>query len=491
MDYLAEGKYKIQSKISEGGMGTIFLGLHAKLDRLVAIKRLHSDLTSNELFRDRFIEEAKILAHLNHPNIISIYDLIEENESYYIVMEYIEGETLEKILDKSSIGLHPDRATAIFKKILSAFDYAHKKGVIHRDIKPSNVIVQNDDNPKILDFGIAKLIQSKSKITKAGTLMGTLYYMSPEQILGLNVDSRSDIYSLGVLFYEMLTNHIPYGNEKNNEYEMMNSIISNEIIDIRNYKQNLNDNIINAINKALSKDIEYRFDTCENFSKALEYGYEPGNTINTNKKTRDFLNYNNVNVHNGKNKTQIKNIQQHNKNKILITLLSTFFIVIIAVLVYILAKSEDIPIVKKVLSEKNFKEDNPVIKDTQNKQTSEIMADEADVKRTVYEIISAWENKNADKFFSYLTNDYTYMSKDGLHRTFSERKNKAYEIFAVNDYINISISNLSVRVNGNDADAEYYQIYHSTKLNENTTKHLYFRKMGNKWKVYKELSGFN
>lgn len=260
--------YEILNLISEGGMGKVFLAKHVSLDREVAIKKLHSELTLNFDFKQRFLNEAKILAKLNHPNIITIFDFIEEGNDFYIIMEYVKGETIDVLMKNLNAPFNYQRGISIFKKILNAFNYAHQHGIIHRDIKPSNIIIDTNDTPKILDFGIAKILQSDHNLTKAGTKMGSLYYMSPEQVLGQDVDHRTDIYSLGILLYEMLTNNLPYLIQTNTEYEIMECIMKQDISDIISI--DIPQGINNVIRRATAKNVNDRFQTMEEFKFALD-----------------------------------------------------------------------------------------------------------------------------------------------------------------------------------------------------------------------------
>jgi len=263
------GNFKITDFIEEGGMGTIYKGTHIKLERPVAIKILHQNLTANPQFKERFLNEAKILAKLSHPNIINIYDFIEQDGQFYIIAEFVDGKPMDKIISDRS-----NNSTAqtiqLFKQILSGIGYAHDNGVVHRDIKPSNVMIQPDNTAKILDFGIAKLSDSSKSLTKTGTKMGSLYYMSPEQVLGKNLDSRTDIYSLGVMLFEMLTNKLPYNTQTESDYELMNSILSQDMPDINSFISSVDPNIGSIIKKACAKDQNDRFASCDEFSKALD-----------------------------------------------------------------------------------------------------------------------------------------------------------------------------------------------------------------------------
>jgi serine/threonine protein kinase len=191
-------------------MGTVYLAFQEKLERPVALKVLLPSLSEEKDITQRFLNEAKIGAQLQHSNIVSIYDVGEYRGLYYFAMEYLEISLKEFINANKDRRLKPEIALDITKQIGNALDYAHKKGVIHRDIKPANILLRNDGTPVLVDFGIAKLMDSSSKLTKTGTSVGTPHYMSPEQIQGLDTDGRADIYGLGVVFYEMLQGRPPY-----------------------------------------------------------------------------------------------------------------------------------------------------------------------------------------------------------------------------------------------------------------------------------------
>lgn len=341
--------YKITDFVEEGGMGTIYKGSHIKLERPVAIKILHQNLTSNPQFKERFLNEAKILAKLSHPHIINIYDFIEEDGQFYIIAEFVEGKPLDKLILSNRIN-STEQVLVLFKQILSGIGYAHSNGVVHRDIKPSNVMIQPGNTVKILDFGIAKLSDSSKSLTKTGTKMGSLYYMSPEQVLGKNLDSRTDIYSLGVVLFEMLTHRLPYNTQTESDYELMNSILSQEIPDINSFISGLEPSIGSIIKKACAKDLNERFFSCEEFSTALnnnnftyiqtsnDFGktqfVETNNTQNTNQRTifqqpEQFTN---------ENSTQQK---EKSKNSRIIILFGALSIIIIIVTILLVTKNND------------------------------------------------------------------------------------------------------------------------------------------------------
>ncbi len=204
---LISNRYKIIKKIASGGMADVFLGEDLKLGRKVAIKILSSNYSNDRSFVARFKSEAEILAKLDHPNIVRVYDWGEYNSSYYICMEYIEGENLKEIIEKRS-PLPPEITTDYAIQISNALLAAHKNNLIHRDIKPQNILVTPEGKVKVTDFGIAKSLVPD--VTRTLNIMGTAHYISPEQAKGEVLDHRTDIYSLGIVMYEMLTGDVPF-----------------------------------------------------------------------------------------------------------------------------------------------------------------------------------------------------------------------------------------------------------------------------------------
>lgn len=206
-------KYKIIKKIGAGGFAEVYLGEHAQLGRQVAIKMLLHSFAGEDDMIERFRREAKAAAKLSHPNIIDIYDVGESDGIYFIVMKYIDGETLAKKTRREK-NINPNEAISIIKQLAQALAYAHERNIIHRDLKPANVMLDEYAKPILMDFGIARATaQFEGNLTKTGTLMGTPHYLPPEQPLGKPVDGRSDIYSLGILFYEMLAGRPPFHDE--------------------------------------------------------------------------------------------------------------------------------------------------------------------------------------------------------------------------------------------------------------------------------------
>ncbi len=262
--------YKIESRLGEGGVGTVYLAAHTQLGRKVAIKVLNPALVDNQQIRERFRNEATTLSELQHVNIITLYDYLEKEKELFLIMEYAPGQSLDEYIHQITGPIAEQKTCYFFEQILDGFAYAHQKGVVHRDIKPSNIIVTPDSDIKILDFGIAKILkEGKRNLTKTGTQLGTVLYMSPEQVKGQFVDQRTDIYSLGLTLFEMITGKCPYDGSILTEYEVYEKILKEPLPNPASFYPNVSDKIQQVIAKATAKNPQDRYQTCEEFKQAL------------------------------------------------------------------------------------------------------------------------------------------------------------------------------------------------------------------------------
>ena len=261
------GNYRILEKLGEGGMGVVYKAVDVNLDRTVAIKALNAELTGNPELEQRFRAEAKAQANLNHTNLATLYTLLIEDGRPWMVMEYIEGENFEQMVQRRG-PIPALEAIPMFRQALLGIGYAHRMGIVHRDIKPSNMMLNRHGIVKVMDFGIAKVLGSRG-LTRTGTQMGTAFYMSPEQVLNQSVDIRSDIYSLGVTLYEMLTANVPFGGDS--DYRIMTDHVNTPPPLPTRFYPYIPKGVENAVLKAMEKNPDARFQTVEEFGAALEH----------------------------------------------------------------------------------------------------------------------------------------------------------------------------------------------------------------------------
>jgi len=271
MDNLINRKienFKIISLLGKGGMGVVYKAYDEKLNRYVAIKILNAPNVkhSNKMI-ERFKIEAQNHAQLIHQNIVTVYGFIEFDSQFGIIMEYVDGESLEKVIYKNH-HLHIFDVIYIMNQLLDGIGYAHSKGYIHRDIKPSNIIVNSEGVVKIMDFGISKSIDGDTDSTQTSARIGTIYYMSPEQIKGKNVNKTSDIYSIGCTIYDMLTGNPPF--DSKNEFEVMESHLKQNPASLSAYLPSIPKDLDLIVGKLLEKTQEERYQTCSEIKEDIQ-----------------------------------------------------------------------------------------------------------------------------------------------------------------------------------------------------------------------------
>ena len=267
--YSIGGRYRIDEYIAQGGMSTVYKATDHNLQRPVAIKLIHPHLSRDEQFVRRFELEAAAVAQLRHPNIIQVYDFDHDDDLYYMVMEFVPGETLRDRLEmfkEAKRLMSLEETIQIMATTTDAVGYAHEQHMIHRDLKPANVMLNPKGQPILMDFGVAKMVGT-AQHTATGAVLGTAKYMSPEQARGDNPDARTDIYSLGIMLYEMVTGAPPF-DDKSTVVLLMKHV-SEPLPDIRQIKPDTPEAIVSIIEKAAAKKRDERFQTASEMVKAL------------------------------------------------------------------------------------------------------------------------------------------------------------------------------------------------------------------------------
>jgi serine/threonine protein kinase/tetratricopeptide (TPR) repeat protein len=265
--------YKILDKLGEGGMGVVYKARDTKLDRMVAIKFLPQHLTTDSVEKERFVHEAKAASALNHTNVTTIYEIDEFKGQTFIVMEYCEGETLRQVIQKETLSIR--KVLDIAVQICEGLAIAHEKGIVHRDIKSDNIMLTPRGQVKIMDFGLAKL-KGATKLTQSRTTLGTASYMSPEQARREDVDQRSDIFSFGVVLYELLTSQLPF--QGDHEAAVLHAIVNEEPLPVARFNNKVSTKLQDLVDKALAKEKEERYQHIDDVladlrreKKSLEY----------------------------------------------------------------------------------------------------------------------------------------------------------------------------------------------------------------------------
>jgi len=260
------GKYRVVEQIGRGGMGTVYKAIDETLDRRVALKLLNADLIDQDAV-ERFRREAMMLAKLNHGRIGAIHELTRDGHDLLMVMEYLEGETFEKLIERGAMAV--PRAISLISQVLDALEYAHGVGVIHRDLKPANLMLSPSGEVKVMDFGIAR-VQGSEHLTTNGYMVGTPAYMAPEQVRGEEVDPRMDLYAVAVVLYRMLTHHLPFHGDT--AIAMIHSQLNNPPTPPQQFRADLPEWLVTVLERGLAKKPADRFQNARDFRVALERG---------------------------------------------------------------------------------------------------------------------------------------------------------------------------------------------------------------------------
>src|ERR1017187_1957273 len=262
------GQYRVSAELGTGGMGVVYRAMDLLLEREVAIKRLRSEYAASPSVLERFRKEAQLQAKLNHPNIAQLYTLLQDGDTLCIVMEFIDGTVLRNFMP-----MPWQSAVPVVLQILEALDYAHRRGVLHRDIKPENILIDHEGTVKVMDFGIAHALGA-ARLTRERVVIGTLEYMPPERILNREMDQCSDVYSVGVLLFEMLCGRLPFVNES--EYELLRAQVEAEPPGVSQFAADVPAFVAAAVRQALEKDPRNRYPSCGDMAAVLRTGAAAG-----------------------------------------------------------------------------------------------------------------------------------------------------------------------------------------------------------------------
>lgn len=301
---ILDTRYKIVEKIGSGGMSVVYKALCKKLNRDVALKILRQEYLNNQKIITEFKGEAKAIAKISHPNIVNVYDVGSTGGLHYITMEYIDGLTLSDFIKKEG-PLDNKRIIKIATQISSALMFTHKRGIIHRDIKPQNILVTKNNTVKVTDFGMAKLLNTDDEINGSVNAIGSVYYFSPEQARGSRIDKRSDLYSLGVIMYEMATGKVPF--EGNSPLDIAKKHLNDDYIKVREINPNISVEIENVIDKLLRKNKEDRFYSAREVLRKLSSSTKKDFSLN-------FLNNNEDDEI--KNENTVEDTVENNKKEV-------------------------------------------------------------------------------------------------------------------------------------------------------------------------------
>lgn len=359
-------RYEIIKSIGEGGMANVYLGHDTILDRNVAIKVLRGDLANDEKFVRRFQREALSASSLAHPNIVEMYDVGEDDGTYYIVMEYVEGKTLKQLLKKRGT-LTLSEAIDIMSQLTDGMAHAHDSYIIHRDLKPQNIMIKDDGQIKITDFGIAMALNS-TQLTQTNSVMGSVHYLPPEQASGKGCTIKSDIYSMGIIFYELLSGSLPFRGD--NAVEIALKHMREPLPSLREDNPSIPQSIENIIKKATAKNPKNRYDSARSMHEDLltalndermdeapyEYKYpeSDGDSKKSKKSEKDLdkeedLKLESIGEDTTKNQSteDLYALEDRKSNRIVIILAIIFGVVLLFVVVFMLAWSGALPFLHK------------------------------------------------------------------------------------------------------------------------------------------------
>ncbi len=317
-------RYEIIKEIGNGGMANVYLALDTYLNREVAIKVLKGDMSNDPVSLERFKREANASTKLSHPNAVDVYDVGDDHNMHYIVMEYVKGHTLKELIKRRG-ALPPKEAVWIMKQLASALLEAHKNGIIHRDIKSQNVLIKDDGTVKLADFGIA-VIHNSMQITSKGNVLGSVHYLAPELAKGNQASMQSDIYSLGIVFYELLTGDVPY--KADTPVQVALAHVRNNVPYVRKFNPDIPQAVENIVIKATARSLKDRYQNVALLIQDLNRCM----SLEARNDKRVILHYSNTNIDEVREEKKIEQIKKKNKEEKKTNTISAIFISIVSLI---------------------------------------------------------------------------------------------------------------------------------------------------------------
>lgn len=466
--------YRIMSYLGKGGMGEVWLAEDIQIKREVALKFLFPGIATDQAFVERFRLEAQIQGSLKHPNILGIHSFFPHEDTHVLCMEKAEGQTLKDII--SQVGLLPvERALMIMRQCLDVLDFIHAKGIIHRDIKPSNIMVDRvrNDMVKVMDFGVAKGPES-GQLTKTGTTVGSPFYMSPEQVCNTKVDHRSDFFSLGITFYEMITGHQPFLCETGSEYKIGKLIVEQPLPDPRQHYPFIPDWIVDIINKMCYKDPVSRYQNARQIIEDIEFNKT---TITSTKTPEPVV------------RPVSKPKQGAVKKPVMIVLGIIVIISVILLASGLMRKDKDSTITQLETAEPALAES--LTEATEFTPEQQPRDPQTEINALLDRWLAAWKAKDLDSYMACYDSDRFLgfvVSKTGKRQlTYQEWLQDKQKKFAQAGTIQVDISNLSIReINPDYHEATFRQVYKSRVYTDSGLKSLRLVKVGQQWLIYYE-----
>ncbi len=470
-------RYVLESEIGRGGMGIVYKAKDTQLSRTVAIKVLPAEFGHDKQFVERFRREVLNSAKLDHPNIVHVHDVGNDGGTYYYVMQFIEGSDLHSEI-KNTGGMPIGECARIINQVAQALDYAHQRGIVHRDIKPENILLDDQKNAHVVDFGIARSVEG-TRLT--GGMIGTPAYMSPEQGRGEEVDGRSDQYALAIVAYEMLTGVTPFRSDMTQPWALVNMHISMSPPDPRQFRADIPEHICLALMRALSKVPSERYSSCDEFSNTLLEVSTPY----THRSSRDEVSRPRAETQ-ATLKVSANTIPRSSTPKLRVYAATALVVLLVGVGLLLMPRGSKPP--AGSVEPPSGGNATAVAPPTQPPPITR-----TEVQVALDRWVAAQNNRNIEEYKTLYSSDFKGIkrTRNGKSASFGYTKwllDRGKMLTNTSD-LQVSITNVSItNLSSNSAKAEFTQYFRTSKYGDYGPKEMRFRKSGNEIKVtYEEM----